>query len=137
MKKEYSLPLILAVLGLLFITINIILFFSKANKKLIRYKLKTGAMILSITALASCGSPKEPAPTCYSEAVNDYDSLANIKKQDSLAGIEKQKRIDDSIQASLEEQRIKDSILKKKKPPVVNPTCYKPVQKTCYVKVKQ
>jgi hypothetical protein len=133
MKREIVIPVLISVLGLVFIIINIIVLVSRGNSWLIKRKLKVGAMILSLTGILACGSPQQP--TCYQQPVtNDHaDSIADAKKQDSL----KQKLADDSIVNVMNEQRKKDSLAKinhKKKPKVIKPTCYKPAppRPTCY-----
>jgi hypothetical protein len=138
MKKEILIPILLLILGLMFIIINIIVYLSKGNNWVISKKLKLGALILSLTSIFSCGSP--PKPTCYElPPSKEYkDSMANIRKQDSIKDAEKQKLIDDSI-ANVNEQREKDSLAKikdKKKPPKIIHPCYMPPKKTCYAPVK-
>jgi len=136
MKKEILIPVLLLFLGLIFIIINILVFFSKGNKRLINRKLKVGALILSLTGILACGSHQHP--TCYQKPVtnNEADSIAEIKKQDSIRNAGIQKHLDDSITGVKEEQRKKDSLAKikhKKKPSVIEPTCYKPAPRsTCY-----
>ncbi len=100
MKKEILIPALLLLLGLIFIIINIIVYFSKGNTWLISKKLKVGALILSLTALFSCGSSSHNnEPTCYITPIPKYtDSIHKEKqKQDSILNIENQKRINDSI----------------------------------------
>ncbi len=140
MKREILIPLLILILGLLFIIINIVIFCSKGNSWLISKKLKIGAMILSLTGIIACGSP--PKVSCYEQPPSkDYiDSIANARKQDSIKTAKEQKQITDSIANAQEEQKKIDSLAKikhKKKPPVIKPTCYKPVQKTCYAPVKK
>ncbi len=136
MKKEILIPVLLLFLGLLFTIINLIVYFSKGNSWLVSKKLRIGAMMLSLTGILACGSP--PKPSCYEVAPSkEYlDSMANIRKQDSIMEMEKQKYIDDSIANVMEEQRIKDSLSKikhKKKPPVIKPICYRPAPRPkCY-----
>jgi hypothetical protein len=133
MKKEILIPVLLLLLGFVFIIINVIVYVSGGNSWLIGKKLKIGALILSLTGIFSCGSP--PKPTCYElPPLKKYiDSMANVRKQDSIKEAEKQKLVDDSI-ANINEQRKKDSLAKikhKKKHP-----CYMPPKKTCYAPVK-
>lgn len=129
MKKEILIPLSLLLLGFLFIIINLIVYLSKGNSWLIGKKLKVGALILSLTTVFSCGSP--PRVTCYDPAPpKEYtDSIAEVKRQDSIKEAEKQKNIEDSVALANEKQRKKDSIAKikhNKKPPEKH-TCYKSV----------
>jgi hypothetical protein len=138
MKKEILIPVLLLMLGFVFIIINIIVYVSKGNSWLIGKKLKVGALMLSLTGIFSCGSP--PKPTCYElPPSKEYiDSMANVRKQDSIKEAEKQKLIDDSI-ANVNKQREKDSLTKikhKKKPPTIIHPCYMPPKKTCYAPVK-
>jgi hypothetical protein len=139
MKREILVPLILSFLGLLFVIINIILFFLKSNGWLISKKLKVGALILSLSGIFGCGSP--PQRSCYRmpPSTEYLDSIKNIEKMDSIKTAENQKRIEDSI--AKEEKRKKDSIARKKhikKDSIVEPSCYKmPPQKTCYAPVKK
>lgn len=139
MKKEIVIPLLLFVLGLIFIIINILVFFTKGNAWFISKKLKVGAMILSLTGVLACGSP--PKPTCYDTAPSkeNTDSIAKVKKQDSINTIEKQKYIDDSSAIELKKQMKKDSLAKikhKKKPPIIKPICYHPAPNNCFTPVK-
>lgn len=132
MKKEILIPLILILLGLLFVFINVMVLFSKGNAWLVKRKLKVGAMILSLTSLMACNAPFS---TCYGPSKEQLESA----RQDSIKKAENQKRIDDSLaQYYLEEKRIEDSILLSKriktyndKPNETIPVrmCYKPTNK--------
>jgi hypothetical protein len=129
MKKEIVFPVLLIILGILFILINLIVFISKGNGWFIKQKLKVGALILSLSGIFACGSP--PKVSCYDQAPSkEYtDSIAIVKRQDSIKNAENQKQIEDSIANVMKEQKKKDSLAKikhKKKPPIRH-TCYKPV----------
>jgi len=136
MKKELILPIFILLLSFLFIIISIFVFFTKGNAWFIKKKLKIGAMMLSLTGILGCGSPR---PTCYDTAPSKKytDRIENVKKQDSINKLVKQRVIDDSI-AMVDGKRIEDSILKakyiknhKKFPKDTIPirTCYKPTSK--------
>lgn len=135
MKKEILIPLVIMILGLIFVIINIFVFFSKGNAWFIKKKLKIGALILTFTSIAACHTIHQP--TCYDvtavEPTENMDSIANAKRQDSIKMA--QKHINDSIANANNEQRKKDSIAKIKpvKGDSIIPTCYKaPPPKTCY-----
>jgi hypothetical protein len=127
MKKEILIPIILIVLGLIFILINAFIYFTKGNSWFIKKKLKVGALILSLSGILACGSP--PKVSCYDQAPSkEYtDSTAIVKRQDSITNTEKQKQVEDSIANVIEGQKKKDSLAKinhRKKKPI--PTCYLP-----------
>ena len=135
MKKEILIPLVIIILGLIFVIINIFVFFSKGNAWFIKKKLKIGALILTLTSIAACHTIHQP--TCFTviEPKGNTDSVINAKKQDSIRMVENQKYINDSIAAANEEQRKKDSIanIKPIKGDTIQPKCYKmPPPKTCY-----
>ena len=66
LKKENFIPIILLLVGIAFIAISILVFFSKGNTKLVKHKLKLGAIIIGLTASAvSC----RPVVTCYEPAM--------------------------------------------------------------------
>ena len=114
MKKEIFIPALLGFLGLGFIIINIIVYFSRGNAWFIKKKLKVGALILTLTSIAACHTI--PQPTCYDVAApsNEFnDSTANTNKKDSIYKADKQKQKNDSI-ANINKIRM-DSI---------RPTCY-------------
>lgn len=119
MKKEILVPTLLFFLGLIFIIINIILYFSRGNSWLIGKKLKIGAMILSLSGIIGCGTT--PQPTCYEVPPSkEYlDSLADIRKKDSILALEKkiidslnvvEKQKFDSLEAAKKEHFLIDSI---------------------------
>jgi hypothetical protein len=129
MKKEILIPIILIVLGLIFILIHFFIYFTKGNSWFIKKKLKVGVLILSLSGIFACGSP--PKVSCYDQAPSKEhtDSIAIVKRQDSITNADKQKQIEDSIANVKEGQKKKDSLAKiklKKKPPIRH-TCYKPV----------
>ena len=142
MKKEIFIPVLLAFLGLVFIIINIIVFFSKGNAWYIHKKLKVGALILTLTSIAACHTAQ--TPTCYktSTTIGDSDSTEYMKIKDSIQFAKNQKHIADSIANANEEKRKKDSIanIKINKGDSIQPTCYKPAPpptKTCYAPVRK
>jgi hypothetical protein len=100
MKKEIFIHTLLILLGLIFIIINLIVYFSKGNPCFISKKLKVGAMIISLTALFSCGSPSNSnlKPDCYlpPPPKNDYNKNQLKQKQDTILNTKKQKQINDS-----------------------------------------
>ena len=145
MRKEIFIPVILILLGLLFIFINGMVFFSKGNRWFISSKLKVGAMILSLTGILACGSPDRL--TCYKTAmpekerdsIRKSDSIAkeDKKKADSIYMAEKEKQIDDSIAIVNKKKQKKDSIakIKHRKINPVRPVCYGAPANTCYTSV--
>ncbi len=136
MKKDILIPLVIISLGLIFVIINIFVFLSKGNEWFIKKKLKIGALILTLTSIAACHTIHQP--TCYDVTVvkptENEDSIANLKRQDSINMAQNQTRINDSIAKANDEQRKKDSIAKIKpvKGDSIVPTCYKPPPPTCY-----
>lgn len=138
MKKEILFPIIIIVLGLIFVIISILVYFSKGNPRFIKKKLKIGALIISLTGIIACGTSSTQKTTCYVDSIENKtkDSIAEAKKLDSIETAEKQKRIDDSIAIVKEEKRKKDSIAKIKKKKKPTPVCYRPVKKTCYAPIK-
>ncbi len=141
MKKEIVIPVLLIILGLVFVIINALVFVFKGNPRLIKRKLKVGAMILTLSSIAACHTI--PERTCYKVSIspiednNDTISIAN--KEDSIKIVNNQSRINDSIAKINEENRKKDSIanIKSIKGDTIQPTCYKmPPQKTCYAPVR-
>jgi hypothetical protein len=129
MKKEIVFPVLLIILGILFILINLIVFISNGNGWFIKRKIKVGALIISLSGIFACGSPSKVS--CYDQAISkEYkDSLAKVKRQDSIKNAEEKKLVENSISYVIEEQKKKDSLAKikhKKKPPIPH-TCYKPV----------
>jgi len=98
MKKEVFLPLIIILLGFLFVCINLLVYFSKGNAWLISRKLKIGALLLSLTGVVACGSPLRP--TCYEQPPSkEYrDSVEKARKQDSINEVAKLKHIHDSLE---------------------------------------
>jgi hypothetical protein len=140
-KKEIVIPIIIVCLSLIFILINILVFFTKGNNRFIKKKLKVGAMILTLTGIIACHTV--PKPTCYDVTTippkGETDSIANAIKQDSIKVAENQKFLTDSIANANEEKRKKDSIanIKNIKSDTIQPTCYKmPPPKTCYAPVR-
>jgi hypothetical protein len=111
MKKEILIPVLLMFLGVVFVIINIIVYFTKGNNWVVSKKMKVGALILTLTSIVACHTV--PKPTCYDVAITpskDYtDSIAAANKKDSI----KQMQINDSI-ANINKIRM-DSI---------RPTCY-------------
>lgn len=101
MKKEILVPALILFLGLIFIIINVIVYFSKGNTWLISKKIKVGVLILSLTTLFSCGSSSNHnnEPTCYITPSSKYiDSMKQVKQnQESLLNAEKPKQFTDSI----------------------------------------
>jgi hypothetical protein len=133
-KKEIIIPLILVCLSIVFVLINVLVFFSKGNHRLIKEKLKVGALILTLSSIVACHTM--PKPTCYDVTTipskEKTDSIANAIKQDSIKLAKNEKRLNDSISNANEEKRKKDSIANIKSD-TIQPTCYKmPPQKTCY-----
>jgi hypothetical protein len=138
MRKEILIPFLLLILGLVFIIINIIVYFSVGNPWVVAKKLKVGAMILSLTGMFACGTNNTNDLTCYKSPKQSYkDSIAEVKKQDSIKTAGIQKHIDDSIAAAKEKKRKKDSIAKIKKRNPVRPVCYGAPRNTCYTQVKK
>jgi hypothetical protein len=130
MKKDILIPVLLIFLGLIFIFINIMVFFSK-NRWFISRKLKVGALIISLTSILACGVPGNQE-SAYSIENNHVDSIAKQKKQDSIK--EKTDSISiankkDSINKANQLKHKKDSIfkIKTKKKALIVPTCYDPV----------
>jgi hypothetical protein len=130
MKKEILIPVLLIFLGLIFVFINIMVFFSK-NRWFISRKLKVGALIISLTGILACGVPSNQESDHYIKNPPE-ESIAKQKKQDSI-----KEKIDsisianknDSINKANKLKHKKDSIFKiktKKKVKIV-PTCYDPV----------
>lgn len=97
MKKEIILPLIIILLGIIFLLINIIVFFSKGNTWFVKKKLKVGAMILTLTSITACHTV--PRHTCYEPVQTkvDTDSTNYSRQQDSIKKADNNKRINDSI----------------------------------------
>lgn len=139
MKKEIIIPALIIFLGVIFVFINILVFFSKGNNKFIKKKLKVGAIILSLTGIIACGTPHTEQPTCYIDTLPDKyaDSIAEQKKLDSIKSAQRQKQIDDSLAKAIDEKHKKDSIAKIKKKNPVRPVCYGPPKNTCYTQVKK
>lgn len=121
MKKEILIPVLLLFLGLIFIIINLIVYFSKGNPWLISKKLKLGAMIITISGMFACGSPAPDikTSTCYTPKPHD-------NKNNAFTAVKK--KFKDSVVNAKEERQKNDSILKskkKKKTPTVPPRmCY-------------
>ena len=66
LKKENAIPFILLGVGAAFIVVSMLVFLSKGNPKLVRYKLKLGAIIIGLTAtVVSC----KPTVSCYEPAL--------------------------------------------------------------------
>ena len=136
MKKEILIPILIVFLGLIFVFINAMVFFTKGNAWLIKKKLKVGAMILSLTGILACGSH---FGTCYGPTKEQLEKARqdSIRIWDSIAKIEaEEKRIQDSV-AGVTEKRMKDSVarIKHKTKTQIKPVCYRPV-KTCYKPVQ-
>lgn len=102
MKKEILIPLLLIVLLIFFWAISLMVFINP-RPNWVRYKLKMGGLILSLTFIASCG----PSQTkCYDvaaiqDSVKSPDSLAinSIKntETDSVAIVKPRKKKNNSI----------------------------------------
>ena len=66
MKKENAIPFILLGVGAAFIVVSMLVFLSKGNPKLVKHKLKLGAIIIGLTAtVVSC----KPTVSCYEPAL--------------------------------------------------------------------
>jgi hypothetical protein len=78
MKREIFIPIFIIVLMIIFVIISAIVFFSKGKSSFVKQKLKIGAIIISISAFASCNIHKH---TCYKTSVdkkNDIKDSSNI-----------------------------------------------------------
>jgi len=113
MKKEILIPALLLLLGLLFIIINIIVYFTKGHPWIVSKKLKVGALILTLTGIVACHTI--PKPTCYEpvQTKDNNESNDNLNKKDSINTAKNKKQKDDSIAKINSIKR--DSII---------PTCY-------------
>jgi hypothetical protein len=93
-KKEIIIPMAFIALSLLFIAVLVLVYFSNGkSKKLIGYKIKVGALLLSLS-VASCNSGSRQV-TCYSEPAGNAMRLfntgsgkleINIKNENIISG---------------------------------------------------
>lgn len=87
-KRELFYPLLAALLGFVFILISFAAWLDqRKTKKLVKYKLRIGAIILSLTTFAACG--QTPQPTCYEmPAIKDTNQakVGDSVKKDSIQG---------------------------------------------------
>lgn len=93
-KKENIIPLAIIVFSLLFMAVSVMVYFSKGkSKKWIGYKIKVGALLLSLS-VASCNSGSRQV-TCYSEPAGNAMRLfntgsgkleINIKNENIISG---------------------------------------------------
>jgi hypothetical protein len=90
MKREIYMPILLIFLFIAFLMASGMVLFIKAKPGWIKAKLKIGALILSLTAVASCGSPQvscyEMPPVKDSGRININDT---IKKDTVLPKLKK------------------------------------------------
>lgn len=127
MKRSIKFYLSILFLSLGYHVVNSMVYLTNGHAWLVRKKIKMGALIVVLTGIFACNSPKtEKLPvTCY-------EPMATDNKDDSIA--QAKKLHDDSIAKVAEELRIKDSIAKVKqktkikKPKVIEHKCYVPVK---------
>ncbi len=127
MKRSFKLFSSIVFLRLGYYLVNAIVYVTNGHTWFVRKKIKMGALIVFLTGMFACNSPKtEQVPaTCYEPKVTDKidDSINLVKKQH-----------DDSLAKVAEELRIKDSIAKvkqktkTKKPKIIEHKCYSPVK---------
>jgi hypothetical protein len=124
-KRDILLPLLFIVLSTVFVLIGFMIFVSGPGKRLLRLKLRTGAMMLALTASVSCHHPVQPS--CYEvEAVKtDVTTVDDsiLKKSPRKAIIQKEQTKKGKKTTSND---ILDTIA-----PVIDqprPTCYAPVR---------
>jgi hypothetical protein len=128
LKKELFFPVFAAILGIVFILICIAVWLNKGkNPALLRRKLRIGALILSLTAVASCSSPQV---SCY-----ELPPVKDTNKTDVVDTIKK-----DTIPKKVK----KDTLLKKVKKDTIKTGQQKPkdtgwqdIRKTCYMPVRK
>jgi len=70
-KREILLPLIVALLLIVFWGLGILIIL-RPGRKLVRSRLRLGGLILTLSLLASCSQP--PPPTCYSVPIDPEDT---------------------------------------------------------------
>jgi hypothetical protein len=112
MKKDIMIPLGIFLLVLFFGIISMLVFF-RPKTALIRLKLKVGALLLSLTFMASCAPPQ---PTCYEvaalpDSTAQNDSLTREVK-DSVMPDKKSNKMK-TRPVSLE---VKDTIMRSQQP---------------------
>ncbi len=78
MKRDLLIPLAVLFLMLIFGLISLLVYF-RTSPKLIKYKLKLGALLLSLTVISSCGSNSQQLETCYKSATT-LDSVQSTTK---------------------------------------------------------
>lgn len=123
-KRDIILPVLFIILSAFFVFICFLIITGGPVKRLLRLKLRTGAMMLALTASVGCHHPVQPS--CYEvEAIKtDTTTLNDTIAEGSprKAMIPKEK----TIKGKTEPQGKADTIVPVKKPPV--PTCYVPVR---------
>jgi hypothetical protein len=147
MKKEILIPVLLLFLGLIFVIINIIVYFTKGNTWIVSKKLRVGALILTLTSIVACHSV--PKPTCYDVAISpsdgNSDSIA-VNTKDSIAKIQPIKpdsirptcyempapRKNDTLSGLIEEKQINESNTKTKSKNKKEIKQENPVRPICY-----
>lgn len=97
LKREIVIPLFVLLLFVVFFIVGLLLFMSP-NRKLINARLRIGALILSLTFIASCGPPEV---SCYEVASYPQDSTSTdsgaakpvntVENQDSIIPVKNPK----------------------------------------------
>ena len=66
-KKHLFIPVVISLVAAAFITISLLVFFTRGKPSLIRKKLRIGAILIYLTGLVSCDliDGKKSRPTCY------------------------------------------------------------------------
>ncbi len=112
MKKEILIPTLIILLGVIFVFINIMVFFTKGSSWFVKKKLKVGALILTLTSIAACHTV--PRPTCYYVAeTNGNDTINKIDSKDSI--VKKQPLNTDTIRVTCYEMVAPQKDIEKKK----------------------
>jgi hypothetical protein len=85
MKKAAVLAAVV-LLSILFTLIGILLFFNRESRRLIRWKLKVGALLLTLNGMTLTGCLRPPVVTCYDVMPLNWLTLDN-QQYDSEAGL--------------------------------------------------
>jgi len=107
MSKKIVNQLLFIILSATYIFVNTLVILTKGNNRIIRRKLKTGALLLSVSSLIACHTSSKP--TCYSVTTlnKPSDSSSVVNKKDSVIKIQPLKR--DSIMPTCYEMPVKRS----------------------------
>src|SRR5437763_1486857 len=102
-KRDFLFPLIVALLGLVFVLISFLIWLNDGkNNKLLKRKLYIGALILSLTNVISCGQPPEKV-SCY-KATKD---TTQINKNTSFDSASENNNKDKNHQKNIDKGAIK------------------------------